>query len=173
MVLSATTDGAMVLLHPDQTKDDALRAIIEGCEQHAPIKALMQGRRNLGLNPHEWLEVKHEGNEACTIKTRTNWIGQDGQKVYEARVGFERNEGKPDYVPFVDIEQAWEARKPVYYTEERLNKISDIMEGRAQDVTTYYQTKKVNLTPDWKRVFFEDGPAAHIKPWMNFGSTVR
>jgi hypothetical protein len=156
-VLSATTDGAMIQLDPNTNRKETLKQLLTACEEHPALQLFMEGRNNLGLDPAKWLEVKHEGTEAATIRTRMNWIGREGQTVYEARVGFERDTEKPGYVPFRELETIIQERRLCYYTEARLNKISDVMEGRASDITTYYQSKKVNLCPDWKRCFHQDG----------------
>lgn len=91
-VLSATTDGCMLRLPYDEeiSVDDKgkpippdLQTVLPGLydrliEQY-PIRMLIAGRRNLGLPDHGWLESKHVGDEALTIKTRgyvLRWHGK-------------------------------------------------------------------------------------------------
>jgi hypothetical protein len=163
-VLSATTDGAMVLLQPGASRAETLERLLKACEASPAVQTFLEGRRNLGLDPAKWLEVKYEGTEASTIRTRMNWIGINGQKVHEARVGFQKDPDKPDYVHFRDLEEIIRTQRHCYYTEAHPNRISDVMEGRASDITTFYQSRKVNLCPDWKRCFHPDGSS---RPFAN------
>jgi len=147
----------MIRFNPEHNRDETLRTLLAACEAHPAVQLFLEGRRNLGLDTSKWLEVKYQGTEASTIRTRMNWIGHNWQTAHEARVGFEKDSERPGYVHFRELEAIIEERRPCYYTEARLNKISDIMEGRASDITTYYQSRKVNLCPDWKRCFNPDG----------------
>jgi hypothetical protein len=141
------------------------------CEKHTALQVLLYGRKRLELDPAQWFKVKHEGTEASTIRVRMNWIGANGNTVNEARVGFGRDQEQPGYVPFRDLEAIRTERRECYYTEALPNKITDILEGRALDITTYYQSRKVNLCPDWKRCFQEDGtsrPFASMKEYWRY-----
>jgi hypothetical protein len=167
-VLSATTDGAMIRLNPGVERDVALTRMLVNCENHPSVRLFLEGVCNLGLHPAMWLEVKHEGTEASTIRTRMNWIGVNGRTVHEARTGFEKDPSEPGYVRFSELEEILKERRHCYYTEARLNKICDVMEGRANDITTYYQSSQVNLCPDWKRKFADDGTSRPFQSMAEF-----
>src|SRR5262249_28449952 len=110
-VLSATTDGAMIRFDPAHNREEALTTLLAACEAHPAVQLFLEGRRNLGLDRGKWLEVKHEGTEASTIRTRMNWIGVSGQTVHEARVGFEKDPEKPGYVRFQELEEIIRTRR--------------------------------------------------------------
>ena len=160
-VLSATTDGIMVSLPDMPLKEPVMQGkpylappevLLRACEKHPSVQLLMKGRANIGENPSKWLEVKYAGNEAYTIKTRMNWIGWNGETLHQAVVGF-----KEDLVTFKELIEVREQRLTRYYTEPRLHTITDIIEGKAQDITMHFQSKVVNVAPDWKRRFETDG----------------
>src|SRR5262249_33197960 len=45
------------------------------------------------------------------------------------------------------------------HVESNLNKIGDVTGNKpvGEDIVSYYQSREVNLTPDWKRKFAPDG----------------
>jgi hypothetical protein len=163
-VLSATTDGIMLHLpHIPLTQPvykgnphiDPPRALLDACEQHPSVQLLMQGRQHIGEDPAHWLEVKYAGNEAYTVKTRMNWIGWNGKTVNQAMVGLKKAE--------IDFQQLMDIRKQrlhCYYTDHTLHKITDVIEGKACDITSHYASKVLNLAPDWKRKFSVNGTSA-------------
>jgi hypothetical protein len=56
-----------------------------------------------------------------------------------------------------------------------LHKITQVQEGKAADITSYYTSKEVNLAPDWKRQFSLDGssvPFASIEAWREHRQVV-
>jgi hypothetical protein len=178
-VLSATTDGIMMHIpdvplsgpiikgHPHV---DPPRALLEACENHPSVQLLMQGRKNIGQDPQEWLEVKYAGNQAYTVKTRMNWIGWNGATVNQAMVGLDKN-----HVDFQDLIEVREKRLHRYHTEFTLNKASDIKDGLADDITGYYISREVNLAPDWKRKFAPNGtsvPFESMDEWLYYRRAV-
>jgi hypothetical protein len=173
-ILSSTTDGFMVLV-PNMTLTtpickgtphlDIPRALVEACEQHPSVQLLMAGRSNIGEDPRAWLEVKYAGTEAYTVKTRMNWIGWNGETVNQAMVGFHK-----DHVGFHELMRVREERLRRFHTEHRLNKIIDVNTGDAEDITSYYQSREVNLSPDWKRKFRGDDTST---PFADMGEFTR
>jgi hypothetical protein len=174
-VLSATTDGIMLHM-PDvplsehvykgKPHIDPPRALLEACEKHPSVQLLMQGRKNIGQDPKQWLEVKYAGNEAYTVKTRMNWIGWHGETVNQAMVGLKKSN-----VKFAEVVAVREKRLPRFHTEPSLFNIADVVAGKAKDITSTYMSREVNLTPDWKRKFANDGtsvPFASMEEWAQF-----
>jgi hypothetical protein len=170
-VLSATTDGMMVLM-PDLPLAAPVykgtpyvappRALMHACERHQCLQLLLQGRQNIGEDPANWLEVKYVGSEAYTFKTRTNWIGWHGETVNQALVGFKKED-----VTIDQLREIREQQSHQYYTQRSLHTIEDIIEGKAADITSYYHSVEVNLAPDWKRIFFDDG---HSQPFQSLAA---
>src|SRR5262249_6503916 len=111
----------------------------------------------------QWLEVKNAGNEAYTIKTRMNWLGWNRQTGSEAKVGFH-----PEGLDFQGLVAVREGRLSRYFTEHRLDTISDVNAGEAEDITSYYRSKAVNLCPDWKRLFAGDGTSRPFEDMREF-----
>ena len=178
-VLSATTDGIMLYV-PDMTiKGHVYKgnpylapplALIAACEKHPSVRLLKQGIKNIGNDPDKWLEVKYAGNEAYTFKTRMNWIGWNGETVNQALVGFKKED--TDIHQLIDIREQ-QCRR--YYTDHSLYKIADVIEGKAQDIVSYYTIKEVNLAPDWKRKFTVDEtsvPCKNMDAWREYRKVV-
>ena len=175
MVLSATTDGLMVCLSDRITKQEALITLMAHCEEHPSVKLLLTGRQNVGLTG-PWLEVKHEGKQAITLKTRCNWMGDEqGNMVYEARVGFGSEPENPDYISFATLYNIARSHETAFYNKIALNKFKDMQSNPkqpkkilAQDVTAYLESSVVNIAPDWKRFFLPDGTSRPYTSMQEF-----
>ena len=87
-VLSATTDGCMVKV-PDTFAftdidehgivqglkfDELFPSVYKNLCDYPTIQLLMQGRRNTGTDPHEWMEVKHAGSWASDLQNADIWF---------------------------------------------------------------------------------------------------
>jgi DNA polymerase type B, organellar and viral len=157
-VLSATTDGLMLCLPPNTDTSPILATLMEKAAQHPSVQLMLQGREAVGLSG-DWLEDKHPGGtHAHTLKTRTYaiWNAQE-ECIFEAKVGYPKDKSRPDYIPYTDLIKAHDSGEQHYYTGMRLNTIKDVVKGTAKDITSYPHTKIVNVAPDWKRHFAEDG----------------
>ena len=56
-----------------------------------------------------------------------------------------------------------------------MHKISNVIEGKATDITSYYTSKELNLAPDWKRKFRVDEtsvPFACMEEWRSYRKIV-
>jgi DNA polymerase type B, organellar and viral len=157
-VLSATTDGLMLCLPHGTDTQHILDTLMERAATYPTVQLMLEGREAVGVTG-PWLEDKHPGGtHAHTIKTRTNAIFNDaGDILIEPKVGFPKDPSRDDYIPYTQLIDVLEHGSQAYYTGSRLNTIYDVLEGRAQDVTSYAISKVVNVTPDWKRFFLEDG----------------
>jgi hypothetical protein len=148
----------MMCLPEGTDKNKVISDLMQACTVHPSVQLLMKGRANLGLSPDDWMEDKHPGGTvACNLKTRMNWIGNDKETVHQAKVGFAKDRDNPAYIEFEALETIARERQQAYYNETRPNRISDVMEGRAKDVTFYLTSNHVNVAPDWKRHFRPDG----------------
>jgi hypothetical protein len=89
-VLSATTDGAMVkvprevnfevnekgLVNPPPFQQLFPEVYTKLC-QRPEIATLMQGKRNIGTEPDEWLEAKHSSpGRECMPSSITVWLSK-------------------------------------------------------------------------------------------------
>src|SRR5262249_9198739 len=104
-VLSATTDGCMVkapwrfdpamlkqedgVLITDHLKPLDLYPELAALEACPAVTALMVGRKNLGFDPHSWIEIKHVGDTAETYKTRMYHLAWHGVTQHIARAGLQ------------------------------------------------------------------------------------
>src|SRR5262245_49454171 len=101
-----------------------------------------------------------------------NYIGWNGAELHAttedhtvntAMVGFKKEDTK-----FSQLIEIREQRLERYYTDHALYKITDVIEGRAKDITVHYTSKRVNVAPDWKRKFYLDDtsvPFESLEEW--------
>ena len=167
-VLSATTDGLMLGLPPGTDTHQVLNILMERAATYPSVQLMLEGREAVGMTG-PWLEDKHPGGtHAHTIKTRTNAIFNDaGESITEPKVGFPKDKDREDFIPYTELIRVLESGERAYYTGSRLNTITDVVEGRAKDVTSYTLSKVVNVAPDWKRLFLEDGSS---QPFNTMGA---
>jgi hypothetical protein len=168
-VLSATTDGLMLCLPRGTDTTHVLSALMERAAFYPSVQLMLEGREAVGTSG-PWLEDKHPGGtHAHTIKTRTNAIFSDkGDILTEPKVGFPKDQGREDYIPYTHLIEVLESGRDAYYTGTRLNTITDVIEGRAKDVTSYALCKVVNVAPDWKRRFALDGSSQPFADMWDF-----
>ena len=99
-----------------------------------------------------------------------NYIGWNRELVNQAMVGLRKED-----VDFQELIEIREQRLHRYYTDHTLHKISNVIEGKATDITSYYTSKELNLAPDWKRRFSTDGtslPFASMEEWRAYRKIV-
>lgn len=164
-VLSATTDGAMVVVPRtfDIEVDDAGRVkppkdvlrvlgpIYEGLLQHYPIRCLEQGRYNLGIDEvGAWLEIKHVGDRAVTAKTRGYRLTYRGVDQHFAKAGTLFRDSK-------SWEQAVLSEAIEAPTKDHIATMREIMSGVYVDQVNVPMQRKANLDWDYKRIPLLDG----------------
>lgn len=162
-VLSATTDGCMLRIPFDgeiEVNDNGepipphLQAVLPGLYEKLvelyPIRMLIAGRRNLGLPDHGWLESKHVGDEALTIKTRGYVLRWKGKQTFLARCGHKVKDAG-------ELEAIWEDDQIGKLAVESLVSINDIAEGRQVDLVNVTTYRRVNACFDYKRLLNPDG----------------
>jgi hypothetical protein len=175
-VLSATTDGLMLCLPRGTDTHQVLNTLMDQAAAFPSVQLMLEGRAAVGVTG-PWLEDKHPGGtHAHTIKTRTNAIFNDtGDILTEPKVGFPKDTGRDDYIPYTQLIEVLESGGLAYYTGTRLNTITDVIEGRAKAITSYALTKVVNVAPDWKRRFAPDGssqPFASMREFWQYRRVV-
>jgi hypothetical protein len=122
-------------------------AALEACPA---IAALMVGRKNLGFNPHSWLEIKHIGDTAETYKTRMYHLTWEGVTQHIARAGLK-----------LEADETL-AR---LHTQEGIPTIAlraypsagDIINKTYQDYVEIRGEQRVNTDYDYKRKPLDDG----------------
>jgi hypothetical protein len=162
-VQSATTDGCMLRVPFDgeiaindkgEPIPPHLQAVLPGLyekllEQY-PIRMLIAGRRNLGLHDDGWLESKHVGDEALTIKTRGYVLRWQGKQTFLARCGHKVKDAG-------ELEAIWEDEQIGKLAVESLVSINDIAEGRQVDLVNITTYRRANACYDFKRLLNPDG----------------
>ena len=162
-VLSATTDGCMLKLPftgEIKLDDDGklippplkivLPGLYERLESLYPIRLLQAGRKNMGLSPDGWLESKHVGDEALTIKTRGYVLRYKGKQTFLAKCGHQLSNGDRLTELFYD-------EKIGKLTVKSLSSFQDIAIGKQVDLVTIKEERRVNTDYDFKRILGSDG----------------
>ena len=163
-VLSATTDGAMIVVprygaidvgedgrvHPPKDARAALGVIFDGLLSYYPIRCLEQGRINLGVVDPTWLKIAAVGDRAVTARTRGYYLTYNGVKQYFAQASTQVKDP-------AEWERLFLADEIEHYESNHLATMKEIMEGKYQDLVMASQAKKVNLDYDQKRVPLLDG----------------
>lgn len=162
-VLSATTDGCMLRMpyhgeihlndkgKPIPPKlQDVLPGLYQSLTRLYPIKMLMAGRRNMNLSPDGWLESKHVGDEAITVKTRGYLLRWQGHETFLARCGHKVETAD-------DLESIWEDETIGSLAVESLVSIHDIAAGKHVDLVNVTTYRRVNACYDYKRLLHPDG----------------
>jgi DNA polymerase elongation subunit (family B) len=160
-VLSATTDGCMVQVPDtaDFTNIDE-KGFIQGLQfpplfpsvykhlcDYPAIQLLMQGRRNTGTDPDEWMEVKHAGSRAYTYKTRIYSLEHAGVTQHIATAGMRLDKRE------VSVLHAYhEAEGIPTHTVKHLPSVYEMLEGKYADMITVPQERRVNTDFDYKRI---------------------
>jgi hypothetical protein len=164
-VLSATTDGCMLIVpkrfDPETLTQSngkletsgldllALYPEVKALERYPAIRALIMGRRNMGMN-NTWIEVKHVGDAASTMKTRVNTMSYRGVTQHEAKTGIRLHDG--------ETLDALHARPDIPIMEyDSLPSPRDLMTGAVKDFVAVKVTKRINTDYDYKRLLNEDG----------------
>lgn len=178
-VYNATTDGIMVTIpKPDWLKikidengiakvENSLEEIIPELYQklltYYPIKMIIQGQKNLGIENPQWLEIKHIGDEVRTEQTRANYISYKGitQGLARGNVSKDWMKTKDDFDNFTDSEETTEITlKSLFGIREIKDKKWDLVRKRIFDKNSEEWNKclrTVNIGYDGKRVPIEDG----------------
>jgi hypothetical protein len=170
-VLSATTDGAMVVVPRRFTLevDEKGRVvppasfaalypdIYAALMQRIPIQALEQGRLNMGLEPGSWIEIKHVGTEAWTFKTRGYILRHAGVDQHKAWSGYRPQSGDE----MIEIYNDPAMREA---TITRLTTMREILAGDARDLVRVEVSKVANLDYDYKRIPRLDGSGLTLPP---------
>ncbi|WNE41977.1 MAG: Primer-independent DNA polymerase PolB [Mycoplasmataceae bacterium] len=128
-----------------------------------PIKLIIQGQKNLGIDNPEWLEIKNVGDEIRTEQTRANYIAYQGitQGLARGNVSKDYMENKDDFDRFTDSEETTQI------TLKSLSGIREIKDEKWDLVRKRIFNKKseewnqnirtVNIGYDGKRVPIEEG----------------
>jgi hypothetical protein len=170
-VLSATTDGAMVIVPrrfalevdpkghviPPASFAALYPDIYAALMQAPPIQALEQGRQNMSLAPGAWLEIKHVGTEAWTFKTRGYILRHAGVDQHKAWSGYRPRSGDE----MIEIYSDPAMREA---TITRLTTMRAILEGDARDLVRVEVSKVANLDYDYKRIPRLDGSGLTLPP---------
>ena len=87
---ASTTDGCMGVFEVTDNRQvppksmpafaDLIPEYGQITQRYLAIKAMQQGRINLGLDPRGWIEAKHIGDEYEVFKTRKYFLAQDGKR---------------------------------------------------------------------------------------------
>ena len=170
-VLSATTDGAMVVVPRRFTLEiDPKGRVVPPASfaalypdmyavlmQSIPIQALEQGRQNMGLAQGAWLEIKHVGTEAWTFKTRGYILRHAGVDQHKAWSGYRPQSGNE----MIEIYSDPAMREA---TITRLTTMREILEGEARGLVRVEVSKVANLDYDYKRIPRLDGSGLTLPP---------
>jgi hypothetical protein len=107
----------------------------------------MQGRRNTGTDPNEWMEVKHAGSRAYTYKTRIYSLEQEGvtQHIATAGMRLDKREVSALYAYH-------EAEGIPTHTVKHLPSVYEMLDGKYADMITVSQERRVNTDFDYKRI---------------------
>jgi hypothetical protein len=165
-VLSATTDGCMIVA----PKRIALEAVpandkgkldvsgvdllgmypeLQALESYPAIKALILGRRNMKLS-ETWIELKHVGDAADSMKTRVNCITYKGIVQHRATTGINRENAY--------MLDAYHADTGIPIQQgKHLPSAHEIMTGEVKDYIDVPIQKRVNTDYDFKRMLLDDG----------------
>jgi hypothetical protein len=162
-VLSATTDGCMLKLpftgeikvdDKGKLKPPPLMSVLPGLyerlESLYPIRLLQAGRKNMGLAPDGWLESKHVGDEALTIKTRGYVLRYKGKQTFLAKCGHQLSNGDQ----LTDLFYDDQIKK---LTVKSLSSFQDIAIGKQVDLVKVIEERRVNTDYDFKRILGSDG----------------
>ncbi len=162
-VLSATTDGCMIAIprRLDLAVDKDGKVIVPTVAQaipdlyallkaHYPVMALEQGRLNMGLEPDTWLEVKHAGDRALTLRTRGNVLYHKGVPQHVARAGHK-------VVSADELLEIHENPDIVTRDVPTLASIRDIQDRTHRDLVPVTIQRKANTDYDFKRIPLLDG----------------
>lgn len=162
-VLSATTDGCMLRMPFDgeiavngkgEPVPPHLQTVLPGLYEKLtaqyPIRMLIAGRRNMGLPDDGWLESKHIGDEALTLKTRGYVLRWQGKQTFLARCGHKIKDAG-------ELEAIWEDDKIGKLVVHSLASINDIAEGRQVDLVNITTYRRANACYDYKRLLHPDG----------------
>ncbi len=157
-VLSATTDGCMVAvpkrfeLETDtegKVKEFSFAEwypeLYESFKTYYPVRALEQGRLNMGHDADTWLEAKHAGDWALTLKTRGNILKYKGVTQHLAKAGHQADTAE-DLIALHE-----QAGIPVVEVAF-LASAKDIYEGNEQDLVRVTTNRAANTDFDYKRI---------------------
>jgi hypothetical protein len=111
---------------------------------------LTVGRRNLGFDPHGWIEIKHVGDIADTYKTRMYYLTWQGQTQHSAHTGlWLEDEASLEHlhacpgIPVLD--------------RPRLPSAREILDGTFLDYVEVRDEMRANTDYDFKRYPLDDG----------------
>jgi hypothetical protein len=180
-VLSATTDGAVIiaprrfnppllpchnsLVDPSSLDVLTLYPEIKALESSLAIRTLCMGRQHMQLGG-SWIEVKHIGNSADTMKTRVYSMSYNGVVQHEAHTGF-----RTDDTPLIDLHACEDI--PVQIST-RLPNPREIVTGKVPDYVALPLQRRVNTDYDYKRKLLDDGttvPFAHKEEFHTWRDT--
>lgn len=177
-LLASTTDGCMGVFEVTNIRHfspksmpsfaDLIPEYGQITQRYLAIKAMQQGRINLGLDPDGWIEAKHIGDEYVVFKTRGYSLALDGKTTFNAKGGH-KIDGVPDEVKDV-LEELFAEDKPSVLRFRRLISCYDIADGKADDLVSKNETRRANTDWDWKRDLQPDGSS---KPFENIGEVYR
>lgn len=177
-LLASTTDGCMGVFEVTDNQQfsptsmpsfaDLIPEYGQITHRYHAIKAMQQGRINLGLDPEGWIEAKHIGDEYEVFKTRGYFLAQNGKQTFIAKGGH-KIDGMPDEVKDV-LEELFAEEKPSLLQFRRLISCYDIADGKAKDLVSKADARRANTDWDWKRDLLEDGSS---KPFEDIGEIYR
>jgi hypothetical protein len=167
-VLSATTDGLLAAVPRIRGVDygdgttalpSASAAIADfwnDLETWPAIQLLKQGGINLGLTD-PWLEVKHVGDRAVTVKTRGGLVEWHGVSQHLARSGHRVKEAG-------EYESLWRSPDPriPVLEDTHLATLHEIATGKYPDLVRVPVERRSNTDWDGKRRLLADGTS---RPW--------
>jgi|WetSurSiteA1Bulk_404760.scaffolds.fasta_scaffold03290_4 hypothetical protein len=177
-LLASTTDGCMGVFEVTDNRHfspksmpafaDLIPEYGQITQRYLAIKAMQQGRINLGLDPEGWIEAKHLGDEYEVFKTRGYFLAQDGKQTFIAKGGH-KIDGVPDDVKDV-LEELFDEDKPSVLSFRRLISCYDIADGKEDDLVSKNEARRANTDWDWKRDLQADGSS---KPFEDIGEVYR
>jgi hypothetical protein len=126
----------------------ALYPEVTALEELPQIRALILGRKNMELNG-EWIEVKHVGDAASTMKTRINTMSYRGVVQQEAKTGTTLDDD--------ETLDALHARPDIpVMLGKHLPSPHEFYDGVVQDYVNTPTPKRANTDYDYKRMLLDD-----------------
>lgn len=177
-IIAATTDGAMgvfpVANNSIYSQDtlpnfkELVPALADETDREFAIRAIKQGRLNLGQDPEQWLEVKHLGDAFAVFKTRGYWMSLGGEATFIAKGGH-KLDGKASEV-MAAMDTLFDEETPSVLDFKRLVSCYDISDKKAGDLVSVDTSRSANFDWDWKRDLLDDGTS---KPFETIGEIYR
>lgn len=175
-VINATTDGCMISIPKGKyqinnevkpTFKELLPELYKRLENLYAIQLLETGRKNMGLEPHTWLEIKAIGDEVNTWRTRANYLNKNGNTLAIARGNIPRTIVKDSKDMQLVINTGENS-----IDEANLTNIQDMIKYGWDLVRKPSRKRKIHFDYDYKRVLNENNSTnkapKSIKEWEEY-----